>query len=160
MWPGRWVCVLGGAGEHHFSLPAARGPPKTSSDPVLLPCPSCISKGAQSLGDQWGGESTDTAWKRSQAGDHKGEDRGTWDHVLGASRDITFTSVLYNMSPQTCVSCICHLRGVVQPCPTPLLSSWCLCLFPLPSYAPHPRAPFAYCENPTIELSSHIIHLF
>lgn len=101
-----------------------------------------------------------TAWKRSQAGDHKGEDRGTWDHLLGASRNITFTSVLYNMSPQTCVSCICHLRGVVQPCPTPLLSSWCLCLFPLPSYAPHPRAPFAYCENPTIELSSHIIHLF
>lgn len=58
MWPGRWVCVLGGVGEHHFSLPAAKEPPKASSDPVLLPCPSCISKGAQSLGDQWGGEST------------------------------------------------------------------------------------------------------
>lgn len=30
------MCVLGGAGEHHVSLSAAREPPKASSDPVLL----------------------------------------------------------------------------------------------------------------------------
>ena len=64
----------GGRGKHLSSLPVVREPPKASTDPVLLLCPPSISKGAQNLDNRWAGESTDTTWKRSQAGDHKGED--------------------------------------------------------------------------------------
>lgn len=67
------VC-RGGRGKHHSSLPVVREPPNASTDPVLLLCPPSISKGAQNLGDWWGGDSTDTTRKRSQAGDHNGED--------------------------------------------------------------------------------------